>query len=164
MAVIASDAEVIIMSHFHLTSLLDCQAYQDDQNLKCYIDNNCLFAQLGDVKYYTPYKQYFPTDQTKLLELWDEIGLPHEERKQIYGLVIPFISFDVDPNKMTITINYECKQNLLAEVHHFTKTRKCHMLKEFQSIIAGHINWSLAVFPLLKPRLSAVYEKTVVKS
>jgi len=65
------------------------------QHLKCYIDDNCSFAHLGDVKYYPPYKQCFPTDQTKLLELWDEIGLPHEEHKQIYGPVIPFISFDV---------------------------------------------------------------------
>ena len=133
------------------------------KNLKCYIDDNCSFARLGDVKYYTPYKRYFPTDQTKLLELWDEIGLPHEERKQIYGPVIPFIGFDVDPNKMTITINDERKQNLLTKVRHFAKTGKRHTLKEFQSI-AGHINWSLAVFPLLKPGLSAVYEKTADKS
>jgi hypothetical protein len=74
------------------------------QNLKCYIDDNCSFAHLGDVKYYLPYKCYFPTDQTKLLQLWDEIGLPHEERKQIYGPVIPFIGFDVDPNAMTVSI------------------------------------------------------------
>jgi len=64
--------------------------------MKCYIDDNCSFARLGDVKYYPKYKRYFPTDQTKLLELWDELGLPHEEKKQIYGPVIPFIGFDVD--------------------------------------------------------------------
>ena len=66
------------------------------QHMKCYIDDNCSFARLGDVKYYPKYKRYFPTDQTKLLELWDELGLPHEEKKQIYGPVIPFIGFDVD--------------------------------------------------------------------
>ena len=50
-------------------------------HLKCYIDDNCSFALLGDVKFYRKYNHYFPTDQTKLLELWDKLGLPHEERK-----------------------------------------------------------------------------------
>jgi hypothetical protein len=80
-------------------------ALQGDQHLKCYIDDNCSFALLGDVRYYPKYERYFPTDQTKLLELWDELGLPHEERKQIYGPVIPFIGFDVDPNAMTVSLH-----------------------------------------------------------
>jgi hypothetical protein len=36
------------------------------------------------------------------------------------------------------------------------------LLKDFQSL-AGQVNWSLAVFPLLKPGLSAVYEKMAGK-
>ena len=58
---------------------------------------------MGDVKYYEPYGRYFPSDQTKLLELWDEIGLPHVERKQIYGPTVTFIGFETDPNTMTIS-------------------------------------------------------------
>jgi hypothetical protein len=108
-------------------------------------------------------KHYFPSDQTKLLRLWDEIGLPHEERKQIYGPVIPFISFDVDPNAMTVSINSERKRDLLDKVRDFAKSGKRRSLKDFQSI-AGHVNWSLAVFPLLKPGLSAVYDKMAKKS
>jgi hypothetical protein len=133
------------------------------QHLKCYIDDNCSFALLGDVRYYPKYKRYFPTDQTKLLELWDELGLPHEERKQIYGPVIPFIGFDVDPNAMTVSISDERKRDLLDKVRDFAKSGKRRSLKDFQSI-AGHINWSLAVFPLLKPALSALYAKTANKS
>ena len=133
------------------------------QHLKCYIDDNCLFALLRDVRYYPKYEHYFPTDQTKLLELWDELGLPHEERKQIYGPVIPFIGFDVDPNTMTVSISDERKHDLLDKVHDFAKSGKWCSLKDFQSI-AGHINWSLAVFPLLKPTLSALYAKTANKS
>jgi hypothetical protein len=133
------------------------------QHLKCYIDDNCSFARLGDVRYYPPYKRYFPTDQTKLLELWDEIGLPHEERKQIYSPVIPFIGFDVNPNAMTISINDDRKCDLLNKVRDFAKAGKRRSLKDFQSL-AGHVNWSLAVFPLLKPALSAVYAKMAGKS
>jgi len=132
-------------------------------HLKCYIDDNCSFACLGDVKYYPPYKCYFPTDQTKLLELWDELGLPHEHKKQIYGPIIPFIGFDVDPNAMTVSISCERKQSLVDKVLDFAKSGKHRSLKDYQSL-AGHINWSLAVFPLLKPCLSAMYTKMTDKS
>jgi hypothetical protein len=133
------------------------------RHLKCYIDDNCSFARVGDVKYYPPYGKYFPTDQTKLLELWDQIGLPHEDRKQIYGPVVPFIGFDVDPNRMSISINNERRQALIQQITEFAKPGKRQTLKEFQSI-AGRVNWSLAVFPLLKPGLSAVYAKMAGKT
>ena len=42
-------------------------------------------------------------------------------------------------------------------------TGKRRSLNDFQSI-AGHINWSLAVFPLLNPSLSAVYAKMANKT
>jgi hypothetical protein len=115
------------------------------------------------MKYYWPYYRYFPTDQTKLLELWDEIGLPHEEWKQIYGPITPFIGFNVDPNAITVSLCDEQKQTLINEVLEFAKLGKRQTLKEFQSI-AGCVNWSLAVFPLLKPCLSTVYAKMVGKS
>jgi hypothetical protein len=133
------------------------------QHLKWYIDDNCSFAQVGDIKYYSPYGRYFPSDQTELLKLWDEIGLPHVEKKQIYGPTVTFIGFDVDPNAMTISISHNRKQALLDQVVDFAQPGKRRMLKDFQSI-AGRINWSLAVFPLLKPCLSAVYAKMAGKS
>ena len=102
-------------------------------------------------------------DQTKLLELWDDLGLPHEEKKQIYRPVILFIGFDIDPNAMTVSISGECKCDLLCKVHDFAKSGKRWSLKDFQSL-AGHINWSLAIFPLLKPSLSAVYAKIANKT
>jgi hypothetical protein len=132
-------------------------------HLKCYIDDNCSFARLGDVKYYPPYNCYFPSNQTKLLELWDEVGLPHEHKKQIYGPIIPFIGFDVDPNTMTVSISPERKQNLVDKVLDFAKAGKRHSLKEYQSL-AGYINRSLAVFLLLKPSLSAMYAKMMDKT
>ena len=133
------------------------------KHLKCYINDNCSFTCLGDVKYYPPYKHYFLTDQIKLLQLWDEIGLPHDERKQIYRLVIPFIGFDIDLNVTTFSINDEHKSDLLQKIRDFNKSKKHCSLKDFQSL-ASHVNWSLAFFPLLKPGLSAVYEKMVGKT
>ena len=64
---------------------------------------------------------------------------------------------------MTVCISDELQHNLLDKVQDFAKSGKCQTLKDFQSI-AGHINWSLAVFPLLKPALSALYSKIANKS
>ena len=50
-----------------------------------YIDDNFSFDVDGNVLWYEPYRCYYPTKQTKLLMLWDEIGLPHEKPKQEYG-------------------------------------------------------------------------------
>jgi hypothetical protein len=132
------------------------------KHFKCYIDDNCSFSQVGDVKYYPPYSKYFLSNWTKLLELWDKIGLPHEERKQIYSPIVLFISFDVDSNLMSIPINEECKQALIHQVIEFAQPGKCQTLKEFQSV-AGHVNWSLTVFLMLKPSLSAVYAEMTGK-
>ena len=64
---------------------------------------------------------------------------------------------------MTVCISDERQHNLLDKVQDFAKSGKCQTLKDFQSI-AGHINWSFAVFPLLKPALSALYSKIANKS
>ena len=64
---------------------------------------------------------------------------------------------------MTVSISDERRHNLLDKVRNFARSGKCWTLKDLQSI-AGHINWSLVVFPLLKPTLSAVYSKIANKS
>lgn len=132
------------------------------KHLKTYIDDNASFARVGDATFYAPYNKYYPSDQAKLLSLWDELGIPHEERKQIYGEVIPFIGFDVDPNAMTISLSDERRELLLAKVRDFATSSK-KSLKDFESL-AGHINWSLPVWPLMKPCLSAIYAKIAGKS
>ena len=133
------------------------------RNLRTYIDDNGSFARVGDVAYYRPYGAYYPTDQTKLLQLWDELNIPHAKKKQIYGPVIPYVGFDVDPNAMTISLSDDRRAELIARVLDFSKAGKRHSLLEFQRL-AGHINWSLPVWPLLRPSLSAMYAKIAGKT
>jgi hypothetical protein len=64
---------------------------------------------------------------------------------------------------MSSAFSLSRKCDLLNKVRDFAKAVKCRSLKDFQSL-AGHVNWSLAVFPLLKPALSAVYAKMAGKS
>ena len=74
------------------------------KHLKCYTDDVFSFSAAGNLAYYSPYNRYMPSEQVAFLQLWDEIGLPHENNKQILGPVILCIGFDVDLNLMTVTM------------------------------------------------------------
>jgi len=101
-------------------------------------------------------------EQASVLCLWDQIGLPHEDKKQISGPVIPCIGFDVDPNGMTVTM-IPAKRESLIEACELFVTSGRRSLRDFQRL-AGHINWALNVFPRMRPALSALYAKTTGKS
>jgi hypothetical protein len=99
-----------------------------------------------------------PERQARLLHLFDELGVPHEEQKQVYGAPLTIIGFDVDPDTMTITMPPDARRELLQAVYAFANPRQRRSLKDYQRL-AGWINWSLNVYPLLRPSLSNVYEK-----
>ena len=131
-----------------------------------YIDDNFSFDEEGNVLWYEPYGCYYPAKQKKLLDLWDEIDLPHDKSKQEYGPILRIIGFMVDPNEMRVSMDEEDRAKLLQRVREFSAvvpggTRRT--LREFQQL-AGWINWSFNVFPLLKPALSNIYEKMGGKS
>ena len=126
-----------------------------------YIDDNFGFDKEGNILWYEPYWCYYPTKQTKLLKLWDEISLPHEKGKQEYRPVLCIIGFNVDPNLMRVSMDEEDCNRLIQHVVSFTATAPGgthHTLQESQQL-AGWINWSFNVFPFLKPALSNVYVK-----
>ena len=67
----------------------------------------------------------------------------------------------VDPKLMRVSMDEQDQTKLIQHVEDFTATAPggtCHTLREFQQL-AGWINWSFNVFPLLKPALSNVYAK-----
>src|ERR1700685_2483771 len=51
------------------------------------------FSNIICLELYNEYDTFLPSDQVALLQLWDEISLPHEEVKQICGTCIPIIGF-----------------------------------------------------------------------
>ena len=128
------------------------------RDLKIYVDDNASFGCARDVIFYEPYHCYFPIKQIRLLLLWDKLGIPHKQKKHIYGPIVNFIGFEVDPNAMTILLSSKHWASLFQKIQDFAKPGKWHSLKEFQSL-GGHMNWSLTVFPLLKPALSTLYAK-----
>ena len=126
--------------------------------LKCYVDDNFSFAISGDLELYAKYDSFLPSEQVSLLQLWDEIGLPHDEEKQIFGPRIPIIGFEVDPNAMTVTMSSAKKDELIDACTAFTVRGARKTLREFQRL-QGWINWALNVFPHLRPALCESYRK-----
>ena len=67
----------------------------------------------------------------------------------------------VDPNLMRVSMDDEDRTRLIKQVSDFSATAPGgthRTLREFQQL-AGWINWSFNVFPLLKPALSNIYAK-----
>jgi len=91
---------------------------------------------------------FYPSKQTCLLQLWDDLGIPHDKEKQEFGPVLRIIGFEVDPNAMTVSMDIDARRDLIELIRVFAVTGKKRTLKEFQRI-AGHVNWALNVFPLL---------------
>ena len=62
-----------------------------------YVDDSFGIEEKGRVEEFAPYGKEYPTQQARLLRLWDEIGVPHKQKKQVYGqrLTIPGIDVDV---------------------------------------------------------------------
>jgi len=65
---------------------------------------------------YGPYGKSYSQDQTMLLLLWDKLGIPHKERKQVFGLPLPIIGILVDPNAMSFALPEDAKERLAKEM------------------------------------------------
>lgn len=130
-----------------------------------YVDDSFGFDEEDDVSFYCPYSRFLPRSQALLLELWDELGIPHKEKKQVFGSPLTIIGFDVDPNTMTITLPIEAKNKLIAELDLWIRSPVPgsdndgkFKLREWQ-ILAGWINWALNMYPPLRPSLNRIYPK-----
>src|SRR5882724_2017369 len=75
---------------------------------------------------YEPYDDLYPPRQVALLKLWDDIGLPHSKRKQVFGKTLTIIGLDVDPQKMSITMPEESKKDLIKSICSFIDTQTSH--------------------------------------
>ncbi|KIK36363.1 hypothetical protein CY34DRAFT_94562, partial [Suillus luteus UH-Slu-Lm8-n1] len=107
-----------------------------------YVDDSFSFAKVEDMAYYVKYRKMLPSAMVSLLLLWDELGIPHEERKQIFGSPLPVIGFEVDPNLMKISLKDESKRILVRELRKFAKYGRRRSLRDFEHI-AGSLNWAL---------------------
>jgi hypothetical protein len=100
------------------------------------------------------------------LDLWDNIRLPYEDRKQGFSPTLCIIGFVVDPNAMTVTIPDNACSKFLSSISDFINiisTDYHHTLHEFQAL-ADYVNWAFNVYPLGHPGLSTLYSKITHKT
>jgi hypothetical protein len=90
-------------------------------NLLAYVDNNFSWDITHHTSYYNPYNKFFPQKQAQLLRLWDQLHIPHEERKQEFGVQLKIIGYFVDAQSMKISMEPESRHDLLNTIHAF-----CH--------------------------------------
>src|SRR6202030_2930961 len=99
-----------------------------------YVDDHFDFNWKDDVAWYGQYRKLMPDGQVMLLELWDELGIPHSERKQVSGPTLHIIGFDVDPNQMTICMSLEKWVKLITTCRTFTEPGAHFPLHDFWAL------------------------------
>ena len=131
-------------------------------DLCMYSDDSFGVELAKNVTFYGPYNWYMLSNQVTLLNLWDRLGIPHEEKKQVFGKNLTIIGVDVDTNNLTLTLPEQNKLELVTLLNDFTRTPEKsgvkYLLRDFQHL-AGWFNWPLNIYPLLKPALSNIYVK-----
>jgi hypothetical protein len=123
-----------------------------------YVDDSFGVEVEGETELYLPYEEQYPRQQTRLLILWDELGIPHKQRKQLYGRQLAILGIEVDAENLTFTLPTEAKDRLSKELEEWSQKGVRKRVKEWQQL-AGWINWVFNVYPLLRPALNNIYAK-----
>jgi hypothetical protein len=127
-----------------------------------YVDDNFGWEFAGKKQYYKPYKKYLPTKQARLLELWDELGIPHDEDKQLSGPSLSILGYHVDANAMTVKVPDEKKAKVVKLLRSNAHAGKPYTLNELQSV-AGSVSSALSLYPRLRPRLRVLFDEMAVQ-
>jgi hypothetical protein len=123
-----------------------------------YVDDSFGIEEVDNRSTYIPYNAEYPTQQVHLLELWDEVGIPHKQKKQLFGTQLLILGIEVDVENLTFTLPEEARERLLKELAEWCQSGVRRKAKEWQRL-AGWVNWALNVYPLLRPALNNIYDK-----
>jgi hypothetical protein len=122
-----------------------------------YVDDDFSWDFAEKIRYYPRYGKYLPDKQARYLELWDELGIPHDEAKQVSGSPLTIIGFDVDPNGVSVRLPASRRSELFAAIDDFAREGQKRALLNFQEL-AGLIESALIANPFGRPGLSGVHE------
>ena len=123
-----------------------------------YVDDNFGWEFEGKKQYYKLYKKHMPAKQAKLLTLWDELGIPHEEDKQLSGPCLPILGYEVDANKMTVNVPDEKKKKVVQLLRSHAREGKPYTVKDLQTA-AGSVNSTLSLYPQIRPGLHVLFNE-----
>lgn len=129
-----------------------------------YVDDVFGVAVNSDQRIYKPYGQKLPENQTRLLECWDALGVPHKKEKQVHGSQLMIIGFHVDVDRLTLSLAPKRRSELLEQLDRFIirkrsgDQQKRFQLKEYQQL-TGWLSWAFNIYPYLRPCLCHLYHK-----
>ncbi len=136
------------------------------EGLLHYVDDAFNVSFHNELSFYAPYKRWMPTDQTRFLSLLDHIGIPHEDKKQLFGESLEIIGLVVDLRNMSISMSHEARKKLVEAIYDFvlhTPDNKRQQPLRVWLRTLGYANWALNAFPILKPALNSSYDKITGK-
>ena len=143
----------IARRHYGCVSLCD---YVDDVFSADYDDHFLMHPR---------YRELMPAGQVRFLQCLDTLQVPYDRPKQLWDYSLSVIGFLVDADRLVLSMPEDSRQALLTAIHDFCRfgtsvpaSRRCRSLRQCQAL-AGHINWALNVYPLLRPGLAALYQK-----
>ncbi|THH16009.1 hypothetical protein EUX98_g9370 [Antrodiella citrinella] len=129
--------------------------------LLAYMDDAFSFDTNMALVHYPRYNTLLPSKQVRLLLLWDELGIPHDLSKQLFGRALTIIGYHIDSISMTISLPSDSSLALVTAIRDFidgADSLRRQPLRKWQRLI-GWINWGLNVQPLLRPALQSCYSK-----
>ena len=129
-----------------------------------YIDDANGYDDNEELVLYEPYGDLYPEKQVRLLKLWDELGIPHQKEKQVFGSELDIVGLRVNASEMTITMSAERRKELVDGIADFLQAPgRGRPLIEWQRL-AGWMQWALNAYPLLRPAVTPLYDKTAGKT
>jgi hypothetical protein len=139
---------------FHSCVLWIAEAIKLIRDLFSWMDDTYSVELMSKMLFYQPYGEWYPDKLTQFLLLLDELGIPHEKSKQLYGEKLVIIGLLVDTITMQISLLEDAKEKVLESIDQFI-ANCCRPLKDFLQL-AGYLNWALTVARFLKPALRAL--------
>ncbi|KAF8804719.1 hypothetical protein BYT27DRAFT_7259194 [Phlegmacium glaucopus] len=128
-----------------------------------YVDDSSGCNLIHNTLLYDPYQRQLPSHQKQLLDLWDELGIPHKLHKQVLGCPLTIIGIDVDPNTMTLSLPDSARTQLIEELTFWaskpTKPSSGSFKLKHWERLTGWFNWALNIYPHLRLALNNVYSK-----
>jgi len=88
-------------------------------HLQVYSEDFYSLNKADNFTFYPPYKKHLLMNQCHLLCLWDELEIPHKEKKQVSDTPLVIIGIEVDPNHLTFTLPAASRDLLLSEIAKF---------------------------------------------
>jgi hypothetical protein len=86
------------------------------KDLFSYVDDALSWDFDGNLDLYEPYEVFLLEKQCALLLLWDELGIPHKQSKQVHGTSLHIIGLEVDVSAMTISMPPKALGELIGAV------------------------------------------------